>query len=147
MQPQEVGVKKNLKMRLSSLLNLCLQSDCKFESAEKLVLLPQFGKDSFVMLHFSCDLCGHRLGDRRFVAKLETYPAFDPDAFEEDDLDADHLQELSEIIEHMEETGETGIEQCSTKTFRFDLCPECHEKFLKDPLGRDSLQRLDFSEN
>ena len=44
------------------------------------------------MLHFTCDLCGLQLGDRRFVAKLEVYPAFDPEELDEDDLDVDHLQ-------------------------------------------------------
>lgn len=99
------------------------------------------------MLHFSCDLCGQQLGDRRFVAKLEVYPAFDPEDFDEDDLDADHLQELSEVIQEMEATGKSEIEDCSSKGFRFDLCPACHRKFVKDPLGREALRRLNFSKN
>ena len=31
------------------------------------------------MLHFSCDLCGRPLSDRRYVVKLEVFAAFDPD--------------------------------------------------------------------
>lgn len=99
------------------------------------------------MLHFTCDLCGQQLGDRRFVVKLEVYPAFDPEEFDEDDLDADHLQELSEIIQEMEATGKNEIEDCSSKGFRFDLCPQCHRKFTKDPLGREAHRRLNFSKN
>ena len=99
------------------------------------------------MLHFSCDLCGQPLGDRRFVVKLEVYPAFDPEEFDEQDLDADHLQEVSELIQEMEVTGKSALEDCSSKGFRFDLCSHCRRKFLKDPLGRDAIRRLNFSEN
>ncbi len=99
------------------------------------------------MLHFTCDSCGQQLGDRRFVVKLEVYPAFDPEDFDENDLDADHLHELSEVIQEMEATGNTELEDCSSKAFRFDLCPSCHRKFVKDPLGREALRRLNFSKN
>ena len=39
------------------------------------------------MLHFTCDLCGQQLGDRRYVVRLEIFPAFDPEEIDEDDLD------------------------------------------------------------
>ncbi|MGH7127386.1 MAG: hypothetical protein ACREJB_05435 [Planctomycetaceae bacterium] len=99
------------------------------------------------MLHFSCDLCGQQLGDRRFVVKMEVYPAFDPEEIDEDDLDADHLQEIAQMIEHMEQTGQCDLDDCGTKELRYDLCPHCHQRFLKDPLGRDALRRLNFSQN
>ena len=99
------------------------------------------------MLHFSCDLCGQRLGERRFVVKLEVYPAFDPESFDEEDLDPDHLEEIASAIQELESTGKTDLDDYSTKDFRFDLCPHCHQKFVKDPLGRDALRRLNFSKN
>lgn len=98
------------------------------------------------MLHFSCDLCGQPLNDHRYVVKLEVFPAFDPDEITEADLDADHLQEVAESIHEMEVSG-TDVDDCSTKSFRFDLCPRCQAKFTKDPLGRDALRRLNFSKN
>src|SRR5437016_3491697 len=99
------------------------------------------------MLHFSCDLCGEVLIDRRYVVKLETFPAFDPEVISEQELDADHLQEVAELLEEMELTGDTELEDCSAKSFRFDLCSACHAKFTKDPLGRDALRRMYFSQN
>lgn len=99
------------------------------------------------MLHFSCDLCGQQLTNQRFIAKMEVYPAFDPEEITEEDLDVDHLQEVSELIAEMEVNGDQSVDDCSPKSFRFDLCTECHQKFLKDPLGRDTLRRLNFSEN
>ncbi len=99
------------------------------------------------MLHFSCDLCGQQLDDQRYVAKLEVFPAFEPEELTEELLDADHLEEVAELIEEMEMTGNTELEDCGAKSFRFDLCPRCQKKFLQDPLGRDTLRRLNFSEN
>jgi len=99
------------------------------------------------MLHFTCDLCGQQLGERRFVVKLEVYPEFDPEELDEQDLDADHLKEISATLQEMETSGKTELEDCDSKGFRFDLCPHCHKRFLKDPLGRNSMHRLDFSKN
>ena len=99
------------------------------------------------MLHFSCDLCGQRLGDRRFVVKLEVFPAYDPEEISEDDLDADHLQDLAESLQEMEAGGTIELEECGPKTLRFDLCPHCRQRFIRDPLGRDALRRLNYSKN
>ena len=93
------------------------------------------------MLHFSCDLCGLHLGQRRFVVKLEVYPGYDPDELDEDDLDVDHLQEVSKMIQEMEATGKIDVDDCSLKNYRFDLCPHCHQRFIEDPLGRETLRR------
>jgi hypothetical protein len=99
------------------------------------------------MLHFSCDLCGRQLDDHRYVVKLEVFPTFDPEAIDESDLEADHLQEVAEELDKMEDTGKKDIEDCEPRDFRFDLCSSCRCQFLKDPLGRDALRRLNFSEN
>lgn len=99
------------------------------------------------MLHFSCDLCGQPLDDERFVAKVEVYPAFDPDELSEQDLDLDHLEEVAALIQEMEAEGKTPSSDCDPKQFRFDLCAECRERYLRDPLGREALRRLNFSEN
>lgn len=100
------------------------------------------------MLHFSCDLCGRRLDEgRRYVAKVEVYPAFDPDQIDEDDLDADNLEELASAIEAIEAGHKVPLDEDCQKEFRFDLCPNCQKRYLNDPLGRDALRRLNFSEN
>ena len=99
------------------------------------------------MLHFTCDLCGQQLGDRRYVVRLEIYPAFDPEEIEEEDLDADHLQEISEMIQEMETTGNREDDDCAPKEFRYDLCPDCQHRYARDPLSRDAMRRLSFSKN
>lgn len=98
------------------------------------------------MLHFSCDSCGQPLSDQRFVVRLEVFPAFEPDPVVEADLDADHLQEIAAELSDLELTGEE-LEDLHARAFRYDLCPRCHAQYVKDPLRRDALRRLNFSEN
>jgi hypothetical protein len=103
-------------------------------------------RNGAIMLHFSCDLCGCPLDEQRFVVRLESYPAFDPDRLEAADLDHDHLQEVADVLDSGC-TDSSALEADGAKVFRFDLCPQCHRKFLKDPLGREAVRRLKFSKN
>ena len=102
------------------------------------------------MLHFSCDICGKDLtpnGAARYVVKMEAFSATDPAQLTEDDLDADHVEEMAQILSEMED-GEDGPELLpACQKMRFDLCLNCARKFLKDPLSRETASRFDFSEN
>jgi len=99
------------------------------------------------MLHFSCDLCGRSIDHERYTARVEVAPAFDPDEVTEEDLDADHLDEIAESLSELESTGDFEADALSPKKFRFDLCPMCWKRYCKDPLGRDTARRLNFSQN
>ena len=99
------------------------------------------------MLHFSCDLCGSPLDDRRYVVRLEAYPAFDPDQVDQADFDTDHLHQVAETLGHEADGAPAHVSDDATKAFRFDLCPACYRKFLRDPLGREALRRLNYSKN
>ena len=102
------------------------------------------------MVHFTCDLCGKDMtaaGDPRFVVKIEAYAGQDPTLISEDDLDDDHMEVVSQLLQRDEGLSSAEIEAQTHKGFRFDLCPCCHKKFLKDPLGRESTLSFDFSKN
>ena len=102
------------------------------------------------MVHFTCDLCGKDLtasGDPRFVVKIEAFPGFDPTQLTEDDLDDDPMEAVAEILQRDETLSSRDVSEPLHKGFRFDLCPTCHEKFVKDPLGKESLRTFDFSKN
>ncbi len=102
------------------------------------------------MVHFTCDLCGKDLtasGDPRFVVKIEAFPGFDPTELTEDDLDDDPMEAVAEILQRDETLSSRDASEPLHKGFRFDLCPACHEKFVKDPLGKDALRTFDFSKN
>lgn len=102
------------------------------------------------MVHFTCDLCGKDLsatGDPRFVVKIEAYAGFDPTEITGDDLDDDHMEAVSQILRHDEGLSAEELDAQARKGFRFDLCPCCHERFVKDPLGRETARLFDFSKN
>jgi hypothetical protein len=99
------------------------------------------------MLHFTCDLCGKQMppgDDRRFVVAIEVYAAHDPAELTEDDLDQDHMDQVSR---ELEEAADTEGPPPAYKKLRYDLCPDCHTKFLRDPLSKESAQKFHFSEN
>jgi len=105
------------------------------------------------MVHFTCDLCGKDLapyGEPRFVVKIAAYAGYDPNQITEDDLDEDHMEAVADLLRREEAEGASCSSDADTpsyKGFRFDLCPECHGRFIKDPLNRDTLKLLNFSEN
>ena len=102
------------------------------------------------MVHFTCDLCGKDLtasGDPRYVVKIEAFPGFDPTQLTADDLDDDPMEAVAELLRRDEELSARDASEPLHKGFRFDLCPACHEKFVKDPLGKDALRIFDFSKN
>ncbi|HVX09618.1 MAG TPA: hypothetical protein VHC22_00315 [Pirellulales bacterium] len=99
------------------------------------------------MIQYSCDLCKRPLDpedELRYVVKLEVYAAFD--RVEIDD-DADNLQEIHEILERMDGAHDDQVGDDVYQQLRFDLCPECRKKFLRNPLGRKSIEQFDFSPN
>lgn len=101
------------------------------------------------MIRYSCDLCKRALDpeeDLRYVVKMEICAAFDPVCVDEDN-DRDHLQEIQDILECLEDTENDQISDDVCQQLRFDLCPECRRKFVKNPLGRESAKILNFSEN
>lgn len=101
------------------------------------------------MIHYSCDLCKREIapGDEvRYVVTLEAHAALEPPAENEVDDDRDHLEEIQEILAELPD--EDLIEPAAESAHcQFDLCRECYRKFIRNPLGRDLVHALDFSEN
>jgi hypothetical protein len=98
------------------------------------------------MIHFSCDLCGkdiHPADDQRYVIQIETKAASDPAKITDADLDEDNLEAVSEILRDLDEPQVEDVH----RTFRFDLCCDCHKRFVRDPLGKEQEKKLFFSKN
>jgi hypothetical protein len=104
------------------------------------------------MIRYSCDLCKRDLdpeGDLRYVVKVEVFAAFDPAVADADEDDCDHLQEIQDILERLEDAEDEHIGEDVYQQLRFDLCPECRKRFLRNPLGRDLAiaKAVGFSKN
>jgi hypothetical protein len=102
-----------------------------------------------LMVHYSCDCCKRPLDpedDLRYVVKMEVYASLDPldDGL---DGDADHLEEIQDILERMEDADDERIGDDVYKQMRFDLCSECRKRFLQSPLGAAGFKQFDFSNN
>jgi hypothetical protein len=101
------------------------------------------------MVHFTCDQCGKELrpdGDPRFVVKIEAFAAHDPAELTEADLEEDNLEAIGELLRAAEEGEPVDLPE-PTRHFRFDLCGDCHQRFVRDPLGKESGTKVSFSEN
>jgi len=102
------------------------------------------------MIRYSCDLCKRELDsevDLRYVVKIEVYAAYDPETTSEDENDRDHLQEIQDILECLEDADDDQIGNDVYQQMRFDLCPECRKKFLQNPLVRETAKAFGFSSN
>jgi hypothetical protein len=101
------------------------------------------------MIHYSCDGCKRILDsedDVRYVVKLEVYAAMD--ATDEDgDPDRDHLEEIQEILQRVDDAKCEALGDDVYQQLRFDLCPECRRKLLRNPLGLAIDKALHFSKN
>ncbi|MDG2220110.1 MAG: hypothetical protein P8L85_01940 [Rubripirellula sp.] len=100
------------------------------------------------MIHYICDRCKRQINtadQTRYVIQIDIQSAVDNSqvAMEED---IDHLAELHQMLEGMHQET-LDQEAQSSHHGQYDLCPECHRQFLKNPLGRDSMLALGFSNN
>ena len=105
------------------------------------------------MIHYTCDRCKRQINtadQTRYVIQIDIQSAADePKCDIEDDID--QLTELHQMLEGMTDTNQhieaAADESESSHRGRYDLCPECHRQFLKNPLGRDAVLALGFSNN
>ena len=111
--------------------------------------VPLFGKA--VMIHYSCDRCGGSIesDDLRYVVRVEVQATMETiDALEADaEADRDHLLELEEILERMDDEQCSLISEDVYQQKRYDLCCSCYRKFISDPLGSESTTHFNFSSN
>jgi hypothetical protein len=102
------------------------------------------------MIHYSCDCCHRSINlenELRYVARIEVYAATESTAGDEDADDRDNLEEIQDILQRMEDSASENIGDEVYQQLRFDLCSECRQRFLKNPLARELAKQFDFSPN
>jgi hypothetical protein len=102
------------------------------------------------MIHYSCDRCKRAIDpeqDLRYVVKLEVHAAMEPLDCDEVEDDRDHLMEIQEILERMEDADDESIADDVYQKRRFDLCPDCYRRFIQNPMGRETAAQFGFSQN
>ncbi len=76
-------------------------------------------------IHYSCDRCKRIINpeeDLRYVVKLEVEAAMEPLEVDEFDDDRDHLMEVQEILERLEDSDSELVSDDLYQRRRFDLC-------------------------
>jgi hypothetical protein len=102
------------------------------------------------MIHYSCDRCKRTLDpqeDLRYVVKLEVQAVMEPLDIHDEEGDRDHLLEIHEILERLEDDQTDDIGEDIYQRRRYDLCAECYQQFIKNPLAGDVPLHLEFSDN
>jgi hypothetical protein len=99
------------------------------------------------MIHFTCDCCGRAINqtsETRYVVRMEVYAALDDEAGQAVE-ESDHLEEIEDLLERMDDM-DAELDEALYRQVRYDLCPDCRERFLRNPLGR-VVSRTSYSEN
>ncbi|HYO24024.1 MAG TPA: hypothetical protein VEQ85_03660 [Lacipirellulaceae bacterium] len=101
------------------------------------------------MIHFTCDCCKRSIDperELRYVVRVEVYAAID--SMEEDGAEErDHLQEIQDILERLDDAEDAEIGDDVYHQVRYDLCNDCRARYVKNPLGRAMMHQLGFSQN
>ena len=103
------------------------------------------------MIHYSCDRCKRSIDPQeeiRYVIRLDVRAAMEvPEIFDDED-DRDYLMEAHELLERVDDGIGDLVSEDVCLQRRFDLCPSCYRKFIKNPMGRDVPAELNyFSKN
>lgn len=106
-------------------------------------LLSLFGGSD--MVHYTCDMCGKTIGASesvryRVYVEIEEHPAGEQESDYEDEYDQyDDAQEY-------EQPGQPAEEELY-RSFKFDLCSECVDSYVKEPLPKSLRNRVFFNDN
>jgi hypothetical protein len=65
----------------------------------------------------------------------------------DDHDDRDHLLEVHEILESVDDLADDEIADDIYQQLRFHLCPECYRRFIKSPVGKERSVEFNFSQN
>ncbi len=88
----------------------------------------------------------------RHVVKINVFPAVDSQKDENctpetESLGDDHLDDMHDLLERLEEQDLAAFLDDGTRALRFDLCDACRQRFLRNPLGIQSNKSFTFSDN
>lgn len=83
-------------------------------------------------------MCGARIEQKelRYVLKMNIFAAYDTLEIELTDLEKDYEDEIRELVEKMKQMDPKQLEEDVFKQYNFDLCRQCQQRFIRNPLGR-----------
>jgi hypothetical protein len=101
------------------------------------------------MIHYTCDRCKRSINandQARYVVQIDIQSLADQLNSETDD-DIDQLSVLHEQLDELD-AHPCDPHECECNHHgRYDLCRQCYEQLLRNPLGREAMLALGFSNN
>lgn len=102
------------------------------------------------MIHYTCDRCHREIdidSEARYTVDIEAKAVFEPGSMNSAaDDEGDHLLELHEILERLDEEEDLGPEE-EVLHHHFDLCSDCYKVYSRNPIARELPLTIEFSEN
>ncbi|MCD0460649.1 hypothetical protein [Roseiconus lacunae] len=119
------------------------------------------------MIHYTCDRCKRAIDpetELRYVVEIEIHAASCDDSHghirnEGGEDEVDHLAELHDQLQREvnpdiepqcfadDDFGDLDDAESTDHCQQYDLCEQCHDAFLNNPLGREATVGLGFSNN
>lgn len=99
------------------------------------------------MIHYSCDRCGKNIDpemEMRYVVRIEVQASCDVPMGDEE---SDHLLEIEEIIERLEDAESGSISEAVYHRCKHDLCSGCYHEYKRNPLAMEPQIPIGFSNN
>ncbi len=101
------------------------------------------------MIHYTCDRCKCEINpdeELRYSINVEIKAVFETPTEPIDDA-TDHLLELSEMLERLDDQDNGSLNDDVYQRRRYDMCCDCYQQYQKNPLGRETPLSLGFSAN
>ena len=83
----------------------------------------------------------------RYVVRIEVQAAAEDDEPSNVDDDQDYLNTINQIIEQMDDDQCDSVVEQIHQEKTFDLCPECFQQYVRNPLAAEPQVSVAFSEN
>ena len=115
------------------------------------------------MIHYTCDRCKRAINpdmESRYVVEIDVRVAGTYETMCDHSDDLDQLAELHDQLQRELKTDvdvclESDCQQagygcdggCDDSPDQYDLCQQCYEIFVSNPLGRESTVDFGFSNN
>ena len=91
-----------------------------------------------------CQRCGKALKeeDLRYIVEIKVYAAPKEMEINLEDLIRDYKFRINRVVEEIAQKSEKELSDEIYTEWKFDLCPECHKEYIKDPLGINRSENL-----
>ena len=120
------------------------------------------------MIHYTCDRCKRAIDpetESRYIVEIDVRSADAIEITDEDPEEVDQLAELhdqlereltcelnclpaSQLDQSIDQIDQT-LKACDAESIpeQYDLCEQCHQAFISNPLGREVAVAIPFSNN